>query len=150
MLTGGAPAVPRNFVKVFGPTTARTLERLVGEVQKLPAPIHPVVEALWCQPKCFRAMGLYLGTLKAASAAVAPLASVGDIPVSVISSGDQSASVYEAHDALARISTRGRHIVASNSGHWVQLDAPELVIDTIRDVVDVVRKRRGESAETIA
>ena len=37
LLTGGAPGVPRNFVRIFGPTAARTLERLVGEVRKLPA-----------------------------------------------------------------------------------------------------------------
>jgi pimeloyl-ACP methyl ester carboxylesterase len=150
LLTGGAPGVPRNFVKVFGPEAAGTLERLVGEVRKLPSHVHPAVQALWCQPKCFRAMALYLGALKDASAAVRPLASVGDIPVSVISSRDQSASVLEAHDVLARISTRGRHIVATNSGHWVQLDEPDLVIDTIRDVVEVARQRRAEPADTIS
>ncbi len=41
LLTGGAPAAPRYFVKVFGPTVARTLERLVGEVRKLPPELHP-------------------------------------------------------------------------------------------------------------
>ena len=37
LLTGGTPAAPRRFVKIFGPTAARTLERLVGEVRKLPS-----------------------------------------------------------------------------------------------------------------
>jgi hypothetical protein len=60
LLTGGAPAAPRYFVKVFGPTAARTLERLVGEVRKLPSDIHPGVQALWCQPKCFQAMADHL------------------------------------------------------------------------------------------
>jgi pimeloyl-ACP methyl ester carboxylesterase len=60
LLTGGAPAAPRYFVKVFGPTAARTLERLVGDVRKLPSDIHPVVQALWCQPKCFQAMADHL------------------------------------------------------------------------------------------
>ena len=31
LLTHGAPGAPRQFVKVFGPTAARTLARLVGE-----------------------------------------------------------------------------------------------------------------------
>src|SRR5881628_3477056 len=56
LLTGGAPGVPRNFVKIFGPAAARTLERLVGEVRKLPPDVHPIVQALWCQPKCFQSM----------------------------------------------------------------------------------------------
>ena len=34
LLTGGAPGAPRRFVRIFGPTTAQTLERLVGEVTK--------------------------------------------------------------------------------------------------------------------
>jgi len=55
LLTSGLPAAPRHFVKLFGPTTARTLERIVGEVRKLPPGIQPVVQAMWCQPKCFRA-----------------------------------------------------------------------------------------------
>src|SRR5919204_4046178 len=60
LLTSGVPGVPRNFVRVFGPTAARTLERLVGEVRKLPPDVHPVVQALWCQPKCFQAMANHL------------------------------------------------------------------------------------------
>jgi pimeloyl-ACP methyl ester carboxylesterase len=54
LLTGGAPGAPRRFVKLFGPTAAHTLERLVGEVRKLPRDVHPVLQELWCQPKCFR------------------------------------------------------------------------------------------------
>ena len=64
LLTGGAPGAPRRLVRIFGPTAARTLERLVGEVRKLPADVHPVVQALWCQPKCFHAMADHLLALE--------------------------------------------------------------------------------------
>jgi len=64
LLTGGAPSVPRQFVRIFGPTTARTLERLVGEVRKLPRDVHPIVQALWCDPKCFHAMADHLQALE--------------------------------------------------------------------------------------
>jgi pimeloyl-ACP methyl ester carboxylesterase len=53
LLTGGAPGVPRNFVRVFGPTAARTLERLVGEVRKLPEEVHPIVAMLWSNRSAF-------------------------------------------------------------------------------------------------
>src|SRR5436190_166613 len=59
-LSGGAPQVPRTFVRVFGSTAARTLERLVGEVRKPPPEVHPTIQSLRCQPKCFRAMADYL------------------------------------------------------------------------------------------
>jgi pimeloyl-ACP methyl ester carboxylesterase len=146
MLTGGAPGIPRNFVKVFGPTTARTLERLVGEVQKLPPHIHPVVQALWCQPKCFRAIADHLGVLGAKAPTVTPV--VADLPLAVMSSADQPANILAAHEVLAQMSTRGRHVVAANSGHWIQLDQPALVVDTIREVVEIARQRRAEAAET--
>lgn len=139
LLSGRAPAVPRHFVKVFGPTTSRTLERLVGEVRKLPPEMHPVVQALWCQPKCFRAMADYLSLLEETAAAVAHLTPPRDLPLVVISSYDQPAARIREHAAIARHSSRGRHIIAKRSGHWVQLDEPELVVTAIREVVEAAR-----------
>jgi pimeloyl-ACP methyl ester carboxylesterase len=135
LLTGGAPAAPRHFVKVFGPTTARTIERLVGEVRKLPPESHPVVQAMWCQPKCFRAMADHLRVLPEATATVEAIRSLGDIPVVVISSGDQPPDVTALHRALAAMSSRGRVVVASRSGHWVPFDEPELIVEAIREIV---------------
>jgi pimeloyl-ACP methyl ester carboxylesterase len=144
LLTGGAPAVPRHFVKVFGPTTARTLERLVGEVQKLPPEVHPTVQAAWCQPKCFRAMADQLGVFREATdTTTVQSPSLRDVPLAVISSADQPASVLASHEALVRLSSHGRHVVASKSGHWVPFDEPKLVVGAIRDVVETVRRAHG-------
>jgi pimeloyl-ACP methyl ester carboxylesterase len=139
LLTGGVPAAPRYFVKVFGPTAARTLERLVGEVRKLPSEIHPVVQALWCQPKCFQAMADHLGVLQEATTAAAAVRSLGDKPVIVISSGDQTPDVIASHRALAAMSSRGRVVFASESGHWVPYDEPELIVEAIREIVEICR-----------
>jgi pimeloyl-ACP methyl ester carboxylesterase len=136
LLTGGAPAGPRYFVKLFGPTTAGTVERLVGEIQKLPPESHPVVQALWCRPKCFHAMANHLRVLQEATASAEAMASLGDLPVIVISSGDQTPDVTAAHHALAGTSSRGRVVVASKSGHWVPYDEPELIVNAIREIVE--------------
>jgi len=143
LLTGGAPAVPRHFVQIFGPTAARTLERLVGEIRKLPAEVHPVVQALWCQPKCFLALAGHLRILREATAAAAAVHSLGDIPVAVISSGDQTPDVAASHRALAELSSRGRVVSASKSGHWVPYDEPELVVEVIRETVEIARRFPG-------
>jgi pimeloyl-ACP methyl ester carboxylesterase len=145
LLTGGAPAAPRHFAKVFGPMTARTLERLVGEVRKLPPEIHPVVQALWCQPKCFQAMADHLRVLREATASVREIGSLGDLPVVVISSGDQPPDVTASHQALARLSSRGYVVFASKSGHWVPYDEPELIVETIREVVESARRRNASA-----
>lgn len=141
LLTGGAPAVPRHFVQVFGPTVARTLERLVGEVRKLPSEIHPVVQALWCQPKCFQAMADHLRVLQEATASAAAVTSLGDVPLVVISSADQTPDVTATHHVLARMSSQGHVVFASKSGHWVPYDEPELIVEAIREVVETVRRR---------
>jgi len=139
LLTGGAPGVPRNFVRIFGPTAARTLERLVGEVRKLPPEIHPVVQTLWCQPKCFRAMAEHIAALDEMAALVANVSSVSNAPLVVISSGDQPEAVLAKHRALAGLSSRGRHVVAARSGHWIQFDEPDVVVAVVREVVDAAR-----------
>jgi len=139
LLTGGAPGVPRNFVRIFGPTVALTLERLVGEVRKLPPEVHPLVQMLWCRPKCFRAMADHFDLLPELAATVAGVKTLGDISLVVVSSGDQPVEIVAGHRELAGLSSKGRHIVASRSGHWIQFDEPDLVVAAVRDLVGAWR-----------
>jgi pimeloyl-ACP methyl ester carboxylesterase len=127
-------------VRIFGPTAARTLERLVGEVRKLPPEVHPVVQMLWCQPKCYRAMAAHLAALEEMAAVIARVNSLPDVPIVIISSGDQPPGTIARHQHLARLSPQSRHIVATNTGHWIQFDEPELVVETIREIVDQARR----------
>ena len=134
LLTGGRPGVPRTFVKIFGSTAASTLERLVGEVRKLPPELYPVVQEHWSQPKCFRAMAGYLGVLETEAATIAAAIPPTDIPVVVISGRHQPEAELAAHQALAAGSPRGRHLMAAQSGHWILFDEPELIVDAVRDL----------------
>jgi pimeloyl-ACP methyl ester carboxylesterase len=140
LLSGGAPAIPRNFVRIFGPTAARTLARLVGEVQKLPADVHPILQTLWCQPKCFHAMADHLAALEETAAVASAVTSLRNLPLVVISGGDQSSDTIAKHRQLARLSSQGRHIVATRGGHWIQFDDPDLVVSAIREVVARTRQ----------
>ena len=45
----------------------------------------------------------------------------------------------EAQQALAKLVPGARHVIASKSGHYIQLDQPNLVIDAIRRVVRKAR-----------
>jgi hypothetical protein len=65
-----------------------------------------------------------------------------DLPLTVLSSARSSEQRLQADSALARRSTRGRHILAAESGHWIPLDAPHVVIDAITAMVEEIR--RGE------
>jgi pimeloyl-ACP methyl ester carboxylesterase len=46
-----------------------------------------------------------------------------------------------AHDHLATL-LGAKHITDTNSGHFIQGEQPQLVIDAIRQVVDTVRNQR--------
>jgi pimeloyl-ACP methyl ester carboxylesterase len=141
LLTGGAPGAPRRFVRIFGPTAAETLERLVGEVRKLPPEIHPVVQAIWCQPKCFHAMADHFLTLAQEGRRLAVSIPPPDIPTVVISSGGQPPEQLAAQRQLVKSSRSGRHVIAKASAHWVQFDEPELVVSVARELVERARHR---------
>ena len=136
LLSGGAPDAPRQFVRVLGPTAARTLERLVGEVRKLPPDIHPTVQALWCQPKCFYGMADHLRGLEREGASLSQFIPPRETPIIVISSGHQPLEPIAAHRKLAERSADGRHVIAARSAHWVQFDEPALVVALVRELVE--------------
>jgi pimeloyl-ACP methyl ester carboxylesterase len=84
---------------------------------------------------------------------VAGITSLGDLPLLVLSHGEPMAmpslseEVNQANEQLwqqlqaelAGLSSRGRLVVAHDSGHYIQLERPQLVIDAIREVVSAVR-----------
>jgi pimeloyl-ACP methyl ester carboxylesterase len=136
LLTGGAPGAPRRLVRLFGPTAARTLERLVGEVRKLPPDVYPVLQELWCQPKCFRALAGHLQVVEREGTTMGSMTPPRHIPIVVISSGNQPPEQIAAHRRLAECSADGRHVVATRSAHWVQFDEPDLIVGVVRAMVE--------------
>jgi pimeloyl-ACP methyl ester carboxylesterase len=45
----------------------------------------------------------------------------------------------QMQDELAHLSTRGTHVIAKNSGHFIQLDRPDVVIEAVRKIVNQPR-----------
>ncbi len=46
---------------------------------------------------------------------------------------------HTGQDALATLAPNAKHTIATKSSHYIQIQEPELVIDTIRQVVEAVR-----------
>ena len=64
-----------------------------------------------------------------------------DIPLIVLAAGrDRPEWWMELQKDLPNIAPKGRYILAEKSGHWIQKDQPELVIEAIRHVVEEVRR----------
>ena len=150
-LVRGSPRLGRAAASAFGVGTAAAVQRIAEEIRKLPSPILPVVRALWSQPRNFLSLGQHLAALPISAAQAAAVSSLGDFPL-VVLSGDHHAALYiDWQRDLAQLSSRGRHLVASDSGHWIHLDHPELVTGAIREVVTAARftAQMEASAQTL-
>ncbi len=140
LLAGGGRRVPRGVARIFGTTTLGFLERIIGEVQKLPADVLPAVRALWCRPQSFRGMAAYLAALPACAASLTAAPAGPDIPLVVLSAANSTPERLREHAALARQSSRGAHRVAAHGGHWIHLDEPMLVVEAVREMLLSVRR----------
>jgi pimeloyl-ACP methyl ester carboxylesterase len=61
-----------------------------------------------------------------------------DIPLIVLSAANANAIQRSEHEGLARRSSRGRMEVVGKSGHWIQVDRPDAVIQACREMVSAV------------
>jgi len=67
--------------------------------------------------------------------------SPGDYAIpSMVEKGEQLR--LEMQRALASLSSRSKHIIGEKSGHYIQRDQPELVIDAVRQVVEATSGKR--------
>jgi len=138
-LARGSPRLGWAAVSAFGVDMATAAQRIAGEIRKLPEPILPIVRSFWSQPKNFISLGLHVAALPASAAQAAAASSLRDLPLVVLSGGHHAAPYSDWQRDLAQLSSRGRHVVASDSGHWIHLDNPELVTGAIREVVAAAR-----------
>ncbi|MBW4541378.1 MAG: alpha/beta hydrolase [Myxacorys chilensis ATA2-1-KO14] len=129
--------------------TFDSLPMAAGLFQKFPPSVRSLAKVLYSQTQFGK-------TFAQESAAVSvsmnqieqtrQTKSFPDIPLIVLSAGkpdfDITQEVLEKlqalHADLANESLQGVHIVAHESGHAIQLDEPELVIDAIHQVVEKV------------
>jgi pimeloyl-ACP methyl ester carboxylesterase len=118
-------------------------EGILAPVWKLPVEIRRTLPRFWTQAKFFEALGSQIEFICKSSeeALEAEKGGYGDLPLVTISSTDPGDYRLRQQETLAGLSPRGRHIVASHSGHWVPLDQPELVIEVICDMVREIRTR---------
>ncbi|MFZ0760071.1 MAG: hypothetical protein WAM69_08995, partial [Candidatus Sulfotelmatobacter sp.] len=60
-----------------------------------------------------------------------------DLPDDLVKPANQA--WQRMQEELAHLSTRGTRVIANNSGHYIQMDRPDLVIAAVRSVVDEAR-----------
>src|ERR1700747_76765 len=140
----GASGLARSSVSLLTGGTMAEAERRIAPLAKLPLELRPIIAALWTQPKFFDAIVGQAEALPQSAAQVAATGDYGDIPLVVLSANSASPSQIKEHVSLAHLSSRGKHVVASKGGHWIQLDEPDLVIESIRELVESVGRRNPQ------
>jgi pimeloyl-ACP methyl ester carboxylesterase len=124
----------------FGANAKETVERILGELAKLPPETVRLIRERWGHPKFFLVMARYIQTLPACAAEVFGIDVPAHIPVTVISGAHQPPFRMAEHKAIAVHALHGRHIVAAKSAHWIHLDQPELIVQAFREMVERLKR----------
>jgi pimeloyl-ACP methyl ester carboxylesterase len=138
LVTLGLFGVARGRAKVVSRGgLSREDEGILAPIWKLPPETRKPLRQFWTQEKFFEALGSQIASISVSAAETLAAAAngYGDLPLITISSTDPGDYRLRQQDALAGLSNRGRHRIASKSSHWIPLDQPQAVIDAIRDVL---------------
>jgi pimeloyl-ACP methyl ester carboxylesterase len=149
----GGRRLPRAVLSSFPKEATPVIEGLVRQIAKLPAEYWPAIQAHWSRTWSLWTLGEYLAALPECAREViaaeqrcrergdssAEPASSRDIPIVVLSASTASPVAQDRHRATAARYRSGRHHTVAAGGHWLQLDAPDAVVDAIREVVNAAR-----------
>jgi pimeloyl-ACP methyl ester carboxylesterase len=139
LAAGGSRWLPGAISRASSGRGSSVINRMIGEVRKMPSEYWPAIQSHWSRPECFESMAQHLEALPAMAKEVASTRTPGDLPVVVISGAHSDPAALEEHRGIARLSPRGKHVIAAAGGHWVHLDEPETVLREIREMIDHVR-----------
>ena len=116
----------------------------VDSLKKLPPDLLPPIRALWSRPEPFEALAAQIESLGESTAQVAALPAPRGFPLILLSAGNVSEARGNGHVSLAQESAQAKHVIVSDSGHWIHLEQPEIVIRAIEEVIEM-RKSGSDS-----
>lgn len=139
----------------------KTLGKFGGEkaippsAMKLPPELRQTYLEVGFQSKFFQSNLDELAAVAESDRQVSEAGSLGDIPLTVIRHGipdlfakmpaeqarQAEQSWQELQSKLASLSSNSKMIVAEKSGHGIQIDQPELVIEAIHQMAEGIRTR---------
>ncbi len=143
LVSAGALAPARALVGLVSRGgLSRADEEILAPIWKLPPDARKPLPQFWTQPKFYEALGSQIASIRESARQAAEVSPevFRDLPVTVVSAGSSSERRAGLHESFVRRSSRGRHLTAAGSGHWVPLDAPAVVVQAIADAVDDCRR----------
>lgn len=109
------------------------LGRITHEVGKMPRQVWPIVAAHWSRPGYYLGMRRHVQAVPETVREMCAAAPILGIPVLLLTPG-KSSPLSEQN--LSRIGDNVLQVIATASAHWIHLDEPDLVIDSIREMVE--------------
>jgi len=110
------------------------LGRVRDEVGKMPRDVWPIVAAHWSRPDFYAGMCNHVEAVPETVREMVDAEPITGIPVTLLTPGKSSPLCEQD---LRRIGDNVQQVIAPASAHWIHLDEPGLVIDSIREMVVV-------------
>lgn len=108
------------------------LKRVTEEVGKMPREVWPVIAAHWSRPGFYAGMQRHVEAVPHTVSEMQEADPIRDIPVLVLTPGK---SIPLSDRCLEKIGNNVRQVIATESAHWIHLDEPGLVVDSIHKMV---------------
>jgi pimeloyl-ACP methyl ester carboxylesterase len=108
------------------------LSRIKGEVSKMPEGVWPIVAAHWSRPGYYVGMASHVSAVPDTVREMQNAKPILDTPILMLTPATSSPLDKES---LARIGNNIQQVIALDSAHWIHLDQPDLVINSIREMV---------------
>jgi pimeloyl-ACP methyl ester carboxylesterase len=105
------------------------LGRIKGEVGKMPREVWPIIAAHWSRPSYYAGMRSHVAAVPDTVREMREAEPIRGIPVLLLTPRKSSPL---SDDCLERIGDTVRQVIAPASAHWIHLDEPDLVIQSIR------------------
>jgi pimeloyl-ACP methyl ester carboxylesterase len=124
--------IARRLAGVAGDGARHVLRRVADEVGKMPSEVWPIVASHWSRPGFYAGMRSHVEAVPDTVREMQNAEPIRDIPVLVLTPGKSTPLSVER---LGRIGDNVEQVIAVASAHWIHLDEPDLVIDSIREMV---------------
>ncbi len=136
--------IAERLAGVAGEGGLHVLGRIKGELGKMPREVWPMIADHWSRPSYYAGMRSHVAAVPDAVREMQDAEPIRGIPVLLLTPGKSSPL---SDDCLRKIGDTVKQVIASASAHWIHLDEPELVIQSIREMVSATT---GESAVAAA
>ncbi len=127
----GSGRFANRIANACGEGGRHVLARVTGELAKMPREIWPVIAAHWSRPDFYKGMQSHIEAVPETVREMCAAEPIADIPVLVLTPGKSRPLDQEELD---RIGHDIRQVIASQSAHWIHLDEPEMVIQSILEM----------------